>query len=56
MIKDTSVEERDLDLIWSVYGRMLSSCSIRFSLAGFYQIGYICAITNERAEKKVRSS
>lgn len=42
MIKATNVSEWDLDLIWSVYDSMLSSCeSVRLSLAGVYQMGVI---------------
>ena len=52
MIKDTNVEKWDLDLIWRVYDLMHSSCSVRFSLGGVYQMGYICGI---RAERERRS-
>ncbi|WP_298202128.1 hypothetical protein [Desulfosporosinus sp.] len=53
MIKDTNVEEWDLDLIWRVHDLMRDSCSVRFSLAGVYQMGYICGI---RAERKRRET
>lgn len=53
MIKDTNVEAWDLDLISSVYDLMRSGNSVRFSLAGVYQMGYICGM---RAERKSRET
>lgn len=53
MIKATNVEEWDLDLIWHVYDLMLSSIeSVRLSLAGVYQMGYICGARAERERRE----
>ena len=53
MIKDTNTEEWDLDLICRVYDLIRDGYGDSSSLAGIYQMGYICG---ERAERERREA